>query len=73
MLFLGAEGVVCGPEGVQLADNRVLKKNSGNAIYSYQVPYMHGAGDKIENIKMGGACSTYGGREMCVQGSGGEA
>jgi hypothetical protein len=25
-----------------------------------------------ENIEMGGACSTYGGRERCVQGSGGE-
>jgi hypothetical protein len=24
----------------------------------------------IEKIEMGGACSTYGGREMCVQGSG---
>jgi hypothetical protein len=30
------------------------------------------AGDKIEKIEMGGACSTYGGRERCVQGSGGE-
>jgi hypothetical protein len=28
---------------------------------------------KIEKIEMGGACSTYGGRERCVQGSGGEA
>jgi hypothetical protein len=31
------------------------------------------AGDKIEKIEMGGACSTYGGRERCVQISGGEA
>jgi hypothetical protein len=30
------------------------------------------AGDKIEKIEMGGACSTYGGGERCVQGSGGE-
>jgi hypothetical protein len=30
------------------------------------------AGDNIEKIEMGGACSTYGGRERCVQGSGGE-
>jgi hypothetical protein len=29
--------------------------------------------DKIEKIEMGGACSTYGGRERCVQRSGGEA
>jgi hypothetical protein len=29
------------------------------------------AGDKIEKIEMGGECSTYGGRERCVQGSGG--
>jgi hypothetical protein len=33
----------------------------------------HRAGDKIEKTEMGGACSTYGGRERCVQGSGGEA
>ena len=31
------------------------------------------AGDTIEKNEMGGACSTYGGRESCVQGSGGEA
>jgi hypothetical protein len=31
------------------------------------------AGDKIEKIEMGRACSTYGGRERCVQGSGGKA
>ena len=30
------------------------------------------AGGKIEKISMGGACSTYGGGERCVQGSGGE-
>ena len=30
------------------------------------------AGDKIEKNEMGGACGTYGGRERCVQGFGGE-
>jgi hypothetical protein len=30
------------------------------------------AGDKIEKNEMGGACSTYGGRESYVQGFGGE-
>ena len=25
-------------------------------------------GDKIENNEVGGACSTYGGRERCAQG-----
>jgi hypothetical protein len=30
------------------------------------------AGDKIERIEMGGACSTYGRGESCVQVSGGE-
>jgi hypothetical protein len=30
------------------------------------------AGDKIEKIQIGGACSTYGGRERCVQDFGGE-
>jgi hypothetical protein len=36
------------------------------------ITYIIRSGDKIENIDMGGACSTYGGRERCVQGSGGE-
>ena len=30
------------------------------------------AGDKIEKNGMGGACGTYGGRERCAQGFGGE-
>ena len=30
------------------------------------------SGDEIENIEMGGACSTYGWKEMCMQGFGGE-
>ena len=30
------------------------------------------AGDKIEKNEMGGACGTYGGRESCAQGFGGE-
>jgi hypothetical protein len=30
------------------------------------------AGDKIEKNEIGGACSTYGGEERCVQGFGGE-
>ena len=30
------------------------------------------AGDKIEKIEMGGTCCTYGGRERCAQGFGGE-
>ena len=30
------------------------------------------AGDKIEKNEMGGACGTYGGRERCAQGFGGE-
>jgi hypothetical protein len=34
--------------------------------------YQYRAGDKIEKIEMGGACSTYAGRERCVQGYGGE-
>ena len=28
--------------------------------------------DKIEKNEMGGACGTYGGRERCAQGFGGE-
>ena len=30
------------------------------------------ASDKIEKIEMGGTCGTYGGRERCAQGFGGE-
>ena len=30
------------------------------------------AGDKMEKNEMGGACGTYGGRERCAQGFGGE-
>jgi hypothetical protein len=30
------------------------------------------AGDKIEKIEIGGACSTYGSGESCVQGFVGE-
>jgi hypothetical protein len=29
-------------------------------------PYPYRAGDKIENIEMGGACSTYGTGEVCL-------
>jgi hypothetical protein len=29
-------------------------------------------GDQIEKNEMGGACSTYGGEKMCMQGFGGE-
>ena len=37
---MGAKGVVCGPEGARLADNRV-PTNLRKCHYSYQVPYMH--------------------------------
>jgi hypothetical protein len=30
------------------------------------------AGNQIEKNKMGGACSTYGGKESCIQDFGGE-
>ena len=33
---------------------------------------MYCAGDKIEKNEMGGAFATYGGRESCAQGFGGE-
>ena len=44
-----------------LAKQRAIYK----CIYTY-------AGDKIEKIEMGGTCVTYGGRESCAQGFGGE-
>ena len=34
--------------------------------------YQYCAVDKIEKNEMGGACGTYGGRERCAQGFGGE-
>jgi len=37
---MGAKGVACGPEGVRLLTT-VYQQNSENAIYSYQVPYLH--------------------------------
>jgi hypothetical protein len=30
------------------------------------------AGEQVENNEIGGACSTYGGEERCIQGFGGE-
>jgi hypothetical protein len=32
----------------------------------------HHSGDQIKKNEVGGACSTYGGGERCVQGFGGE-
>ena len=44
-----------------------------NKIISSSVLFtQYCAGDKIEKNEMGGACGTYGGRERCAQGFGGE-
>ena len=32
----------------------------------------HCSGDQTKKNEMGGACSTYGGEERCIQGFGGE-
>jgi hypothetical protein len=40
-----------------------LSNGKGTKYYS---------GDQIENNETGGACTTYGGKERCIQGSGGE-
>jgi hypothetical protein len=47
-----------------------ISVNKGTLLLLFVTQYR--AGDKIEKIEMGWACSTYGGRERCVQGSGGE-
>jgi hypothetical protein len=46
---------------------------ASNMKNSTSISFNDRAGDKIEKIEMGGAISTYVGRERCVQGSGGEA
>ena len=38
----------------------------------YCVTKQYCAVDKIEKNEIGGACGTYGGRERCAQGFGGE-
>jgi hypothetical protein len=58
---------IFGPKRIEVTGEwRKLHNEELNGLYSF-------AGDKIEKIEMGGACSTYGRRERCVQGSGGEA
>ena len=41
-------------------------------VTTYCLLTQYCAGDKIEKNEMGGACGTYGGRERCAQGFGGE-
>ena len=43
-----------------------------NKILCYIFLTQYSAGDKNEKNEMGGACGTYGGRERCAQGFGGE-
>ena len=41
-------------------------------VYLFIYLFIYCAGDKMEKNEMGGACGTYGGRERCAQGFGGE-
>jgi hypothetical protein len=59
------------PEGASLEEVSRCRKRKRVTEWSVLLT-KHLAGDKIEKIEIGGACSTYGGRERCVQGSGGE-
>ena len=43
-----------------------------NIKFTRQMVMGYCAGDKIEKNEMGGSCGTYGGRERCAQGFGGE-
>ena len=42
------------------------------SLFFYLIITQYCPGDKIEKIEMGGTCGTYGGREGCAQGFGGE-
>jgi hypothetical protein len=44
-------------------------------FYSYGVIYLYitkYSGNQIEKNELGGACSTYGGEERCIEGFGGK-
>ena len=58
-----------------------IQKEIYFAVHTYIHTYIHTmmyfcvyycVGDKIVKIEIGGTCGTYGGRERCAQGFGGE-
>ena len=51
---------------------RNFSNSPKNIQYKFTLHTHYSAGDKIEKNEMGGACGTYGGRERCAQGFGGE-
>ena len=69
---------------LRVYENRVLRRIFGpkrgkvtrkwRKLYSEELLTIHVyyAGDQIEKNEMGGACSTYGGEERCIQGFGGK-
>ena len=61
------------PEDRDTVHDLVLGSCEGDKeIYGSVERSAYCAGDKIEKNEMGGACVTYGGRERCAQGFGGE-
>ena len=73
--------------GLLVFENRVLRRIFGpkrdeitkelRELHNEQLNHLvsshkYFSGDKIEKNEMGGACSAYGGEEMCIQGFGGE-
>ena len=52
--------------------NRSYNERFFNIKSNFVLLTQYCVGDKIEKIEMGGTCGTYGGRERCAQGVGGE-
>jgi hypothetical protein len=57
------------PRGPWVAYYRAFK---GAVVISVVLNTKYYSGNQIEKNEMGGACSTYGGKERCIQDFGGE-
>jgi hypothetical protein len=51
---------------------RGTKQQNGDYYIMRSFLAIYYSGDQIEKNEMDGTCSTYGGEERCIQGSGGE-
>ena len=67
---------------LRVFENRVLRRIFGpkrdgvtgewRKVHKEELNDLYCSPNKIEKTEMGGACGTYGGRERCAQGFGGE-
>jgi hypothetical protein len=56
-----------------VAVNRLISRLNEIQLFLEQISMLaYCSGDQVEKNEMGGSCSTYGGEERCMQGSGGE-